>query len=177
MDSLLKKLGASLHNIASQYEGSLTGRLNGSDFVVLLPGCQQTENTAQRVHEDFLRITTQMQLKNPVVIPAAASLYQVEDTPQTLLIRTDSALAAAETEKRSCLKLADLNTILPETCSASSWQELIQAAIQNKRGALRETPVTAKDGQQAVHLPGTRSLDRGWLPGSLRRTASLAITA
>lgn len=141
IDTLLQNVGISLKDYADQCEGSLTGRLNGSDFVLLLPGCEQTEKTARRIHEDILRITTQMQLENPLLIPAAASLYSPEDTVPLLMTRTDAALASAEQEQRSCLKLADLSRTVPETCSLECWHKLVASTIKNQSCELVITPV------------------------------------
>jgi len=146
MDSLLKNFGSSVQNVADQCEGSLAGRLNGSDFIVILPGCEHVESTAQRIHEDFLRIATKMQLTTTPVISAAAGEYQPEDTPQMLLTRVDTALAVAEAEQRSCLKMTTANSSLPESCNTECWQKLIKKAIQTHSATLRATPIISKDG-------------------------------
>lgn len=141
IDSLLQNIGDSLKDLADQCEGSLTGRLNGSDFVLLLPGCEQTEKTAQRIHEDIQRIATQMQLENPLHIPAAASLYTPEDTVPLLMTRIDAALANAEKEQRSCLKMADIHGTVPETCTMECWHKLVASTIEKQSCELTATPV------------------------------------
>jgi diguanylate cyclase (GGDEF)-like protein len=142
IDSLLQNIGASLNDLADQCEGSMAGRLNGSDLVLLLPGCEQTEKTAQRIHEDIQRISTQMQLENPLTIPAAASIYSSEDSLPLLMTRIDAALASAEQEQRSCLKMADIHGTVPGTCTLECWHKLVASTIENQNCELITTPVT-----------------------------------
>jgi len=151
IDSLLQNIGASLNDLADQCEGSMAGRLNGSDFVLLLPGCEQTEKTAQRIHEDIQRIATQMQLENPLTIPAAASIYSSEDSLPLLMTRIDAALASAEQEQRSCLKMADIHGTVPETCTLECWHKLIASTIENQNCELITTPVTDAS-KQILHM-------------------------
>lgn len=151
IDSLLQNVGASLNDLADQCEGSLAGRLNGSDFVLLLPGCEQTEKTALRIHEDVQRIATQMQLENPLLIPAAASLYTAEDTVPLLMTRIDAALASAEQEQRSCLKMADIHGTVPETCTMECWHKLVASTIEKQSCELITTPVTDAN-KQALYM-------------------------
>lgn len=151
IDSLLQNIGDSLKDLADQCDGSLTGRLNGSDFVLLLPGCEQTERTAQRIHEDIQRIATQMQLENPLLIPAAASLYTPEDTVPLLMTRIDAALASAEKEQRSCLKMADIHGTVPETCTMECWHKLVASTIEKQSCELTTTPV-ADVSKQTLYM-------------------------
>lgn len=153
MDSLLKNLGASLRDLADQCEGSLSGRLNGSDFILLLPGCDQPESTAQRVYEDFLRIAAQMHLSTTPVITAAGGGYQPEDTSQMLLTRLDAALASAETEHRSCLRMTVADSHPSPSYRTQDWKNLISKALDDGRVKLRETPIIISGGDvQSMHL-------------------------
>lgn len=143
IDNLLVTVGAALNDLADQCEGSLAGRLNGSDFILLLPGCTQTEKTALRIHEDIQRIATQMQLENPLTIPAAATLYSPADTIPLLLTRTDAALASAEQAQRSCLKLTESHHTVPETCTLDCWHKLVAATLEQRSCQLSTAAVKA----------------------------------
>jgi len=158
MDNLLKNFGETIQTHAAQYENSLCGRLNGSDFVLLLPHCKQPELEAQRIQDDLLRNAVQLNITSKIVIATAAGIYQKEDTPQSLLIRADAALAAAEMENRSCIKIADYSNLAPNTYDIEHWRQLVNNALQNKLFELQLTPVIdSKDNpiclQASVTLP------------------------
>jgi len=158
MDSLLKSFGETIQTHAAQYEHNLCGRLNGSDFVLLLPNCEQPEQEAQRIQSDLLRNAVQLNINSKIVIATAAGVYQKEDTPQSLLIRADAALAAAEMENRSCIKIADYSTTKPNAYDIEHWRQLIGNALKNKLFELQLTPVIDSNKnpiylQSSVALP------------------------
>lgn len=153
MNALLKSFSSSLQNMADQYPGSFSGRLNGSDFILLLPACDQIESAVQRMHEDFLHGATQMQLSKTPVITAAAGEYQAQDSSQTLLTRIDAALAVAEAEHRSTFKIATPGSNLAEPFNAEDWKNLISKALQEGRVKLRETAIkTTSDTLKSLQL-------------------------
>lgn len=147
MDTLLKNAGISLRNLADQCEGSLAGRLNGSDFVLLLPACGKIEDTAQQVHKDILRVASQMQLSESPVITAAAGEYTPEDTSQTLLSRVDAALAAAEAEQRSRLKIAPADSHQANSFCRDDWKDLINNALSKQQIVLSESAIRMASGE------------------------------
>ena len=94
-DQLLSELVSQLSQLAPTPEEALIGRLNGSDFILMLPLEADTSALTPRLHQALDTIA----LKAPNIgmrMPTAVVAYTPDDDRSGLLATLDDALAEAE---------------------------------------------------------------------------------
>ncbi len=147
-DHVLQALAQTLTNYPSGTAGCFCGRLNGSDFALVLPVGGLAQDTAQALVRA---------LRLPIItIDAAAgvSIGAVElsgaVTVQQALALADEALACAETDvafSSACVGDAQLATPYGE----GLWQQRLSLALEQGRVQLASFPVCTPDGR-VLHL-------------------------
>ena len=94
MDAWLGRLGRTLGAIAGEGECCFAGRLNGSDFALILGDVTEPSEHASAVIE---RVHTQLgEESKPIRIDVGVTAYRPGESPGAVLARGDSALARAE---------------------------------------------------------------------------------
>ncbi|PCF94184.1 EAL domain-containing protein [Vreelandella nigrificans] len=104
-DNLLRALVQQLSQLDGSSEEALIGRLNGSDFLLLLPLQESANKLAslvrhalEQVFEQALKIVAVDTPREMVRMPAAIVAYTPHDERGTLLATLDDALAEAESD-------------------------------------------------------------------------------
>lgn len=147
-DHVLQALAQTLTNYPSGTAGCFSGRLNGSDFALVLPVGGLANDTAQALVR-ALRLPL-------ITIDAAAgvSIGAVElrgpVTVQQALALADEALACAETDvafSSACVGDSELATPYGE----GLWQQRLTQALEQGRVQLASFPVCTPDGR-VLHL-------------------------
>lgn len=98
-DSLLRELVIQLSKLDEASEEALVGRLNGSDFMLLLPLEEDTSALAPRVRQvldQALESVGLLSSHTTLHLPAAIAAYAPHDDRGALLATLDDALAEAE---------------------------------------------------------------------------------
>lgn len=93
-NALLKSVSRQVQAVAQSRANSITGRLNGSDFALVVPGEQRTDALARAVSKALDQIRGTAAEAPP--LPASLTAYGPEDTKSALLATLDTALAKAE---------------------------------------------------------------------------------
>ncbi|MFY0990147.1 LapD/MoxY N-terminal periplasmic domain-containing protein, partial [Halomonas sp. C05BenzN] len=94
-DALIKRLAHSLDQLAKVRGGGLVGRLNGSDFALLLPGNSDLEGLGSELSQR-LRSLQGEEKSVTLGLPSAVIDYAQGDRRSELLASLDGALAGAE---------------------------------------------------------------------------------
>ncbi|PXX99242.1 EAL domain-containing protein [Halomonas sp. LBP4] len=94
-DALLKTLAHSLDQLGKVRGGGLVGRLNGSDFALLLPGSSDLEEVGHELSQRLLTVQEE-ETSMPLGLPSALIDYAQGDHRNELLASLDGALAGAE---------------------------------------------------------------------------------
>jgi len=95
VDALIRRFARTLESIGPAEAEWMPGRLNGSDFALLAPGCDDAAGLARRVQESMAMIAREFGLANECHLPAAATLYRHGDQLGRILARVDAALTIA----------------------------------------------------------------------------------
>lgn len=180
-DQVLQAVAQTLHSYPHRADGCFAGRLNGSDFGLLLPVAGLADDTAQALARG---------LRMPLITLDAAATVSVGAvelsgpcTAQQALALADEALGRAEGQRpftAVCVNDATQGTPYGE----AMWQQRLALALEQGRVALAEFPVCTADGR-VLHLdcPLRLQIDPGgpyepaarWLAQAARARLSAAI--
>lgn len=167
-DELLRRLGRTIIESSIVCSGVFAGRLNGSDFGLLLPSSCEPGDMLNDLHRELIRIIEPY--AGPQACPCISySNFRQGETPAQLLARVDTALAGAEaTECHSvCTPPLDANNL---PASTSQWRSAIQYALTSDN-ALKLVQHTIKvHGDNALHRECSLRIrlteDGEWQPAS-----------
>jgi GGDEF domain-containing protein len=171
-DRCLQAVARSLGNLVRPFEQATCGRLNGSDFAILLPA----EVLPQAQAQQYLRTLQSLRKQHWPGSDNTAWLgwcrFTAGETLDTVLSRVDMALASAEADLADGVRQAEHARHIHLPRSTIQWQSLIQQAIARQPACdSRSNPVKRLDGQLLMQeatlmLPTVRgdgSGHRSWL--------------
>jgi diguanylate cyclase (GGDEF)-like protein len=174
-DRALAAMARTLHAHAQPIDGAFAGRLNGSDFAIVLPEAGVAAATATALLE---QLRTEL-VGGDVRIGVAAGAVEVQRDamPAELMRAADLALAQAEAAGPFTLASAPAAPSAWAGGGEHDWRERVRVALQGGRARLGSYPVV--DAQQRlIHLecPLRLQLERDgpyevaahWLPLAIR---------
>ncbi|MET0356298.1 MAG: EAL domain-containing protein [Cellvibrio sp.] len=163
VDHTLLQIARVLHQIIARYEGSHAGRLNGSDFMLVVAGNSSAEDIGKELSE---RINSQLNGKDlsNIQLPIAACTYVSGEKRNELLHKLDGALAQAELKGNRAVVILNNNQPLAHR-NLTDWREAINHALQLKRIQLAHFPVR-NPANEILHYeaPVRLLLDDDWQP-------------
>ena len=151
-DHVLQALGQTLQSYPQRIDRCCVGRLNGADFVLLLPvGGMATETAESLVRALRLPLAS----IDPAASVAAGAVELMSPLSATeALALADTALSRAETDIGFSVSGQDVAgdpVEPPPQPGHESWQRRIGRALIQGRVALADFPVCTADGRQ-LHL-------------------------
>ena len=164
-DSVIKSIGQIIEKYSNKMHHSLAGRLNGSDFALLVPS-SQPKKIAENLMKDVIKATKKYTQNNEIG-SIGLTQYHKGVTLGDLLNQLDVALATAESQGKNSVVVADLeeNPAFPKTLEA--WAKLIKQAIKEKWMYLLSFPVGDFSGR-ILHREGPLRLltskNGEWIP-------------
>ncbi len=180
-DQVLRTIGQTLLSYPHRADGCFAGRLNGSDFALLLPvGSMADETAAALVRSLRMPLVT---LDGAAAVSAGAVELHGPCTVQQALALADEALCRAEAQRPfTSVCVSDAQQITPY--GEAMWQQRLALALEQGRVMLAEFPVCTADGR-VLHLdcPLRVQIEPGgafepasrWLPQAARARLSAAI--
>ena len=150
-DQVLQALAQSLQSYSGRIERCTAGRLNGSDFALLLPvgglAAETARSLVQALRLALARVDTQ------AAVAAGAVELRAPLGATRALALADEALARAEAEGGLAALPSDASAAQDDggPQGESSWQRRIGRALVQGRVALGAYPVRTADGRQ-LHL-------------------------
>ncbi|NAW12033.1 EAL domain-containing protein [Halomonas icarae] len=165
-DRLLHELGQSLVQVGTLVGEGVAGRLNGSDFALLIPSSSDTKLIGEEIIQ---RLTTleQAQQEATLTLPSALITYAQGDQPSALLASLDGALANAENSGHLVQLVAKGAQRLTLFNSHAEWRQALSQALDG--GVyLGRYPVLDTQGQ-LLHLecPARLRLKGEWRPADI----------
>ncbi|XGA79598.1 EAL domain-containing protein [Halomonas sp. CH40] len=142
-DSLLTSLVQHLREVGEHYGDADVGRLNGSDFMLIIPSATDLESVAQALstHLNSLKAS----INDDIVLASVLVDYQEGDTLSQRLAALDSTLAAAEA-RTDCLTMINQGEQRHALCTTQEeWREAIDQAMA-KGVQLASYPVRDRKG-------------------------------
>lgn len=127
-DALLKELSRTLEQLTQVHGSGLVGRLNGSDFAVLLPGLTDLGFVREDLTRRLQALTQDRD--TPITLPGAVRGYAQGDQRSRLLADLDGALSSAESQGQHGTSLVENGHARSLFTSHAQWREALQAAIQ-----------------------------------------------
>lgn len=180
-DQVLRTIGQTLLSYPHRSDGCFAGRLNGSDFALLLPvGAMADETAATLVRSLRMPLVT---LDGASAVCAGAVELHGPCTVQQALALADEALCRAEAQRPfTSVCVSDSHELTPY--GEAMWQQRLALALEQGRVMLAEFPVCTADGR-VLHLdcPLRVQIEPGgafepasrWLPQAARARLSAAI--
>ena len=166
-DRFLKVFCRSIESLASSYPGYLTGRLNGSDFALVLPGLDDAEALADQLYQEIVRETSRF-AEGAAVMRIGYGSYRQGMEPGSLYALVDSALAESEAIGASKPRRAQASGDAQRPVSAVQWAEQLGRAIEKGWLRLVGLPVIGFGETKLLHQESPlrmRLLEEGeWLP-------------
>lgn len=164
-DQCLVQLSERLGAFVAAHPGAQAGRLNGSDFAVLVPGETDVSAILSALGEAARQATiTLAQLGS---FPIGATAYLPGESPSQALARMDSALAASEASGQPEHREAPKSDDFQEPVDADGWRKLLDASLTPAKVLLGRYPVLTPGGT-VLHFeaPVRLNLAGQWQPAS-----------
>ena len=170
-DRYLQAVGRAVDSVEQRFEQAACGRLNGSDFALLLPAHALPEAQAQQCMRALQSVRKQHWPDSDNTAWLGWCRFQAGETLDAVLARVDMALAAAEADLVDGVRQAEHARHIRLPRSTTQWQAFIEQAIAQNSLRLAFSPVNSLDGQLLMQeatlmLPTVRGLGGGhasWL--------------
>ena len=170
-DRYLQAIGRAVASADRAFEQTACGRLNGSDFALLLPAQALPEARAQQCLRALQSVRKQHWPASDNTAWLGWCRFQAGETLDAVLARVDMALAAAEADLADGVRQADHARHIHLPRSTTQWQAFIEQAIAQNSLRLAFSPVNSLDGQLLIQeatlmLPTVRADGSGhtsWL--------------
>lgn len=164
-DSAIKSIAKIIEKYSKKMHHSLAGRLNGSDFALLVSH-PQPKKIGDALMRDIIA-TTKKYSDDGGIGSMGMAQYQKGITLSSLMNQLDVALATAESKGKNVVVMADMheNKAFPNTLNA--WAALIKQALKGKWMYLLSFPVGDFNGRM-IHYEGPlrilTSKNGEWIP-------------
>jgi predicted signal transduction protein with EAL and GGDEF domain len=146
-DRYLQAVGRALDSVEQTLEQTACGRLNGSDFALLLPAQALPEAQAQQCLRALQSERKQHWPGGDNTAWLGWCPFQAGETLDAVLARVDMALAAAEADLFDGVRQAEHARHIHLPRSTTQWQAFIEQAIAQNSLRLAFSPVNSLDGQ------------------------------
>jgi diguanylate cyclase (GGDEF)-like protein len=170
-NNLLCQIGSLLGNVASETPDRLAARLNGSDFVLVIPNIDDAGKFANQLTMELTALPPQADDEAADFCHIGAIRYQHGDKPDEILASADNALATAERQGINAWHVitGQSNNSLIPAANVSDWRHIFSDALNEDRFKLALHPVVDPTGAQ-LHQEAIISLqaqrDGNWLAAS-----------
>lgn len=162
-DSLFLEVANNFNEICKEFEDKVIARVNGTEFTLVLPGCEADEanNIVKNINRSFTILLGQNELDHTKVF-VNMGIYRYKTTTKIgeLLTRADNALSTAKAKE-------DENTHIYEekddenAMGKEQWREIIEDSISNNYFSLKFWPTLNAKTKTINHKVMTFTIDGG----------------
>jgi diguanylate cyclase (GGDEF)-like protein len=145
-DQLLQQIATTLEGVCAQHPESVSARLKGSDFALLIPGAEDIPALAASVTQTLLQALQAHWPNLPQYFHLGAVAYHRGENLHTILAAADQMLATAEAKGANTWHAAR-NDQTPQARSAEAWFNVFNSVLEKQRTKLAFFPTRALDGQ------------------------------
>jgi diguanylate cyclase (GGDEF)-like protein len=146
VDQLLRAIAGVFSDIQDKYPNSYAGRLNGSDFTLLIP----TDTPVNIVSADISQKLNFQLIAggfDKAALPLALCTFNNSDKRNELLHKLDGALAQAELKGNRAVVVLDNNQLDYVQHNLTEWRDAITGSLTTQGIALAKFPVRAAGGE------------------------------
>lgn len=144
-DQVLRYIAAVIHQLSERFTGSHSGRLNGSDFALVVPGDVEVDLLAHELAQRLARQLEEYSL-GTVALPLAAASYDAGESRTQVMSKLDGALAQAELKGNRAVVTLTRDTPLHHR-NLNEWRNAISQALAEDKLELASFPVKAATGE------------------------------
>lgn len=171
-DQLLRRVGATVDEVAGRCVGTLAGHLNGADFALLLPaGCDPKPTLDELILDLHGAMESLAGDYSTLYIVYAA--FAPGDDPARLLARIDTTLAAADVNGGSSVREAPAEIADAGPTGGEEWRATLRQAldgtdtlklahfpihVRESQAPHRESPLRLRGAEANEWLPAGRFL-------------------
>ncbi|SDF92146.1 EAL domain, c-di-GMP-specific phosphodiesterase class I (or its enzymatically inactive variant) [Onishia taeanensis] len=161
-DRFLHDLASTLHQYALEYPGSQAGRLNGSDFALLLPNSLSADDVADQLKRRLHPIAD----RQPVLLNLPIGIVGIsrQETRDVILSRLDGELAKAELRGGRTVCVANQHTGHLLFSTHSEWRNALNAALAHGVQLARYPVMDANGSLLHEECPSRLWLAGEWQP-------------
>jgi EAL domain-containing protein (putative c-di-GMP-specific phosphodiesterase class I)/GGDEF domain-containing protein len=167
-DKLLDKAGSLLSHIGDMPDGEgspqLAARMNGSDFMLVIPGIADTRALTTHMVSKFTTLLSPVSDEIPNICHVGAVRYRRGDELRELLASADAALAAAEGTGRTPVPTPEGQG--SPAANIGDWRHIFNDAFSEDRFKLALYPVVGRAGEllhQEAAVRMQAQHNGGWL--------------
>ena len=164
-DEVIKRVAKKISAYSEQMQDSLAGRLNGSDFALLVPSDKPVEVAEALMAEVISEIKEFSE--NGFCASIGMAPYSKGVVIGTLMSQIDMSLAVAEADANNAVRFAFSNDDTNTPTTLEAWAKLIRDAIAQRLMMLLSFPVGDFSGK-ILHREGPlrirESGDAQWIP-------------
>lgn len=166
-DEILIRIAAEVASVTSEYEVSFVGRLNGSDFALLVAQRHLTEAVPEALRQKLNNLVAEMEDQVSLSLPMACCEINPGVSRAALLASADGALASAEIKGNQGWHSSRAGQSAHRRTELEEWRTVIARMLDDDDVVLGHFPVKALDGSIVqVECPVRMHLD-----GELRHAA------
>jgi EAL domain-containing protein (putative c-di-GMP-specific phosphodiesterase class I)/GGDEF domain-containing protein len=182
-DELLVAMAQALRQLADVGAEASLGRLNGSDFAVILPGQIVREKELDTVREALRQACRAIGDENVAVVMAATA-YRHGEALSTVLARADEGLARAEAQGPFSTFVHNSDAPAGLGGGEAAWKRSLMEALEQHRVDLGHYPLRNASGALIHHEcplrlqlapQGAYESAAVWLPLAMRTQATDAV--
>ncbi|MFN2411151.1 MAG: LapD/MoxY N-terminal periplasmic domain-containing protein, partial [Halomonas sp.] len=164
-DDALRALVNHLTQLGNELGGGEVGRLNGSDFLLVVHGAHDIDHVSERLKHQLTLLRDAV--GEPLRLPAALTEYTHGDTPSQRLAALDGALADAESRGDMALVIASGEARSPLYTTHEAWRSALIKSMDAGVALARFPVVNAR--QEVVHFeaPSRLELEGEWRSAGL----------
>lgn len=160
-DRILADIAHRLQSLAASFDEGQAGRLNGSDFALLLPGSADTQHLIEELKKRLHPLTQAFDAN--VELPLSLIAYARGDSRAALLNALDGALAKAETGGDRAIEIATTDAKHLPYRTHDEWRQALKQALENHDMTLAYYPVVNSENQLLHHeCPARLKLEGEW---------------
>lgn len=163
-DELIQRMAAVLTDITQALDECRAGRLNGSDFAILVPGRYDPEAIASSIRSSLDQIINDIS-ELPISLPMAVCGFDEHANRGQLMAQLDGALSQAEQQGRYGRVDTQLQASEIRHTTLDEWREVLDAALNDGGAAISDYPVCWFTGA-LLHkeAPARLEIDGAWRP-------------
>ncbi|SDK85664.1 EAL domain, c-di-GMP-specific phosphodiesterase class I (or its enzymatically inactive variant) [Modicisalibacter muralis] len=163
---VLADIAAQLESLATGYDEGQAGRLNGSDFALLLPGSIDARSLIEELKTRLHPLT--QAFDSNVELPLSLVAYARGDSRAALLSVLDGALAKAETGSGRAIEVATTDAKRLPYKTHDEWRHALKRALENDEITLSHYPVVDSENQLLHYeCPARLKLEGEWQTAGL----------
>ena len=146
-DDLLKRVADALQECCQETD-CLIGRLNGSDFALLVPNVDSVDALARRIHARALLAVSDPNATAEHGMLLGAAAYRHGEPVSQVLSRADLALSRAAETGSCAVESGTVGEVwTPVASLADAWRSRIETALNQKRVQFATYPVIDAAGK------------------------------